>query len=77
MSSSMRLAIERWRATLDVAGGLIMLILIAVQAARREWVGVALLSLLGMPVFIGMYKSFPLWWFGSENQKSRSKNREP
>jgi hypothetical protein len=67
MSTSMRLAVKRWRATIDVAGGLIMLVLIVIQAIRGEWLGVGLLTLLGIPVFIGMYQSLPLWWYGTEN----------
>jgi predicted permease len=62
---------ERWRqtgrrlaATIDVAGGLIVLGLTLLTLLRGERLGALLLALLGIPVFIGAYRALPAWWRG-------------
>ncbi len=59
-----RRSIENMAVAIDVAGGLIMVLLIVVQLLRREWLGAVLIALLGVPVFIGTYRALPAWWWG-------------
>ncbi len=81
-----RQALQNMAVAIDVAGGLIMVLLIVVQLLRREWLGAALIAFLAVPVFIGAYRALPAWWWGSsgasqeqrtENDASRAKRRGP
>lgn len=50
--------------TIDVAGGLIVLLLVVLTLVRGERLGALLLALLGIPVFVGSYRALPAWWRG-------------
>lgn len=52
------------RVTIDVAGGLILGLIIGSLALRGEPLGALVLTLIGIPVFIGMYRALPAWWRG-------------
>ncbi len=74
-----RRALQKMAVAIDVAGGLIMLLLIVVQLLRREWLGAVLIALLGVPVFTGAYRALPAWWWGTGrvSQESKTKSQEP
>jgi hypothetical protein len=60
----LRQQLLRFQVVIDVAGGLIVLII----AGSVWWRGrpdIALLLLvLGIPVFIGAWRALPAWWYG-------------
>ena len=60
----LRQQLLRFQVVIDVAGGLIVLII----AGSVWWRGrpdIALLLLvLGIPVFIGAWRALPTWWYG-------------
>ncbi len=56
--------VNRMTVTLDVAGGLIILVIVLSVLARGEPLGALLLALIGTPVFIGTYRALPSWWRG-------------
>ncbi len=60
----LRQQLRRLQVVIDVAGGLIVLII----AGSVWWRGrpdVALLLLvLGIPVFMGAWRALPAWWYG-------------
>jgi hypothetical protein len=60
----LRQTLQQLQLVIDVAGGLILLII----AGSVWWRGrpdVALLVLLlGIPVFIGAWRALPAWWYG-------------
>jgi hypothetical protein len=66
LSTNMRRSLQNMAVAIDVAGGFIMLLLIGIQLFFQQWLGAALLGVLGIPVFIGTYRALPAWWYGSE-----------
>lgn len=81
-----RRALQNMAVVIDVAGGLIMVLLVVVQLLQREWLGAGLIALLGVPVFTGAYRALPTWWWGAsgpphepktKNQEARAKRRGP
>ena len=64
LSPGARRSIQNMVVAIDVAGGLIMVLLIGVQLFFQQWVGALLLGVLGIPVFIGTYRALPAWWYG-------------
>lgn len=63
---------RRMAVVVDVAGGLIMLIIAASLLLRGEILGAALLMLIAIPVFIGTYRALPAWWRGWDTKDPRS-----
>lgn len=62
---------EHWRqrtrrliVTLDVAGGLIVLVIIGSVLLRGDVLSALLVAVLGLPVFWGAYRALPAWWRG-------------
>jgi hypothetical protein len=55
---------RRLATTLDVAGGLVVALLILYVWLRGEPVGALLLALIGIPVFWGTWRALPAWWRG-------------
>ena len=49
---------------LDVAGGLIVVLLVLFVWLRGETLGALLLALIGIPVFWGTWRALPAWWRG-------------
>ncbi len=66
LGPGMRRSLQNMAVAIDVAGGVIMLLLIGVQLVYRQWLGAALLGVLGIPVFVGTYRALPAWWYGSD-----------
>jgi hypothetical protein len=64
LKPQLRQQLRQFQVVIDVAGGLILLII----AGSVWWRGrpdVALLVLvLGIPVFIGAWRALPAWWHG-------------
>jgi hypothetical protein len=56
--------VHRTSSTVDVAGGLILLVIVLSVLARGEPLGALLLALIGIPVFLGTYRALPSWWRG-------------
>jgi hypothetical protein len=56
--------VQRMTTTVDVAGGLILLVIVLSVLARGEPLGALLLALIGIPVFLGTYRALPSWWRG-------------
>lgn len=54
----------RLQTTVDVAGGLILIILIAVQLVYGNVINAVVLALIGLPIFVGTYRALPGWWRG-------------
>lgn len=50
--------------TVDVAGSVIMLVIIGSVLARGSLLGAALLTAISVPVFVGTYRALPAWWRG-------------
>ena len=55
---------RRLATTLDVAGGLLVVLLIVYVWLRGETLGALLLALIGVPVFWGTWRALPAWWRG-------------
>ncbi len=71
----LRQKFQQMQVILDVSGGLIVL-LIAGSLWWRDRPEIAIvLLLLGIPVFIGAYRALPAWWWGTETQRRKPKNR--
>lgn len=50
--------------TVDVAGSLVMLVVIGSVLLRGSVLGALLLVAISVPVFIGTYRALPAWWRG-------------
>jgi hypothetical protein len=61
--------VQRLAVTVDVAGGLIVLVIVLSLLARGEPLGALLLAVIGIPVFIGTYRALPSWWRGFKDQQ--------
>lgn len=61
-------ASRRLIVTLDVAGGLIVVLIAGSVLLRGEVLGALLVLLLGIPVFIGAYRALPGWWRGTDQK---------
>ncbi len=56
-------SIRRIVVSIDVVGGLIMLLLVGFMLMQDEPLSALLLALLGIPLFIGAYRALPEWWW--------------
>ncbi len=56
-------SIRRMVVSIDVVGGLIMLLLVALMLYLGDTLSALLLAVLGIPIFIGAYRAFPEWWW--------------
>lgn len=56
--------VHRLTTTVDVAAGLILIIIVLSVLVRGERLGALLLALIGIPVFLGTYRALPSWWRG-------------
>jgi uncharacterized YccA/Bax inhibitor family protein len=59
-----RLFLRRMTVSIDIAGGFIMLLLIGFTLWRGEPITALLLAAIGIPIFLGAYRSLPEWWWG-------------
>jgi hypothetical protein len=59
-----RARLLRFQVALDIAGGLIVIALIVLHLAQGEEFDALVLVLLGIPIWLGAYRSFPAWWRG-------------
>jgi sorbitol-specific phosphotransferase system component IIBC len=66
LSARLRAAVRRYQLATDLVGGAVMIGLIAVQLAYRNYVNAIVLLLLGVPVFWGSWKALPAWWRGED-----------
>ncbi len=56
-------SIRRMVVSIDVVGGLIMLLLVGLMLYLGDALSALLLALLGIPIFIGAYRALPEWWW--------------
>lgn len=66
LNARLRAAVRRYQLATDLVGGAVMIVLIAVHLAYRNYVNAIVLLLLGLPVFWGSWKAVPAWWRGDE-----------
>ncbi len=60
----LRRRFQQMQVVIDVAGALILVIIIASVWWRGRPEVALLLAALGIPVFIGAYRALPAWWRG-------------
>ena len=68
----------RWRKsarriadTVDIAGGIVLLVIIGSVLLRGRPLAALILALIGIPVFLGTYRALPSWWRGYDNERIR------
>jgi hypothetical protein len=64
----MRQKTRQMQIVIDVAGGVILLVIIGSVWWRGRPEVAALLAVLGIPVFIGAYRALPAWWLGNDQR---------
>jgi hypothetical protein len=60
----LRQKIQQQQVVIDVAGGVILLVIIGTVWWRGRPEIALLLAVLSIPVFIGAYRALPAWWWG-------------
>ncbi len=63
IAPSTQRSIRRMVVSIDVVGGLIMLLLVGLMLYLGDPLSALLLAVLGIPIFIGAYRAFPEWWW--------------
>jgi hypothetical protein len=63
IAPSTQRSIRRMVVSVDVVGGLIMLLLVGLMVYLGEPLSALLLAVLGIPLFIGAYRALPEWWW--------------
>ncbi len=63
VAPSTKHTLRRTVVSLDIVGGLIMLLMVGAMVWLGEPWSALLLAVLGIPLFIGAYRAFPEWWW--------------